>query len=700
MSISLKLFLIALIALGTSTAGQVFVFSHFSQESEEEKAEVMIQQIISGSKTTLINALRTGDERSLTSIMSSYTGWKHLKGVYLLKEDWVIASSQLTARGRSLSELKRELGLPESFFQNNRTTQISKRNSTHLEAQTFLCFREKGGLAQKTTCNRLLISYDLKAAIQETQSDFQEQTLWAFLIALSILGISMSSVGHLLSSRINRLIEYINSIDFDKQKPEILDLNSNDEIGVISDSVNQFVAKIHQSNKKLRLQAYYDHLTQLMSRARFQTLYHDGARKETYALILADIDDFKKINDSFGHQVGEVARAIRKSVPSDSIIVRYGGEEFLILVPTTTENRARRYAKHLLATIGDTTHKIDDHVMRCTMSAGYRLLHPQDLLADVISEADHALGLAKESGKNRAVHASSSILKHTGYTQYDITLSHIENALLTGQLRFFFQPVVDAQKDNLVVGYEGLIRWIQEDDSVIPPAQFLQQFLSVSRERKYRGTIYEALLGSLAASKIPQGEHCYVSFNLAPMDIARGIEKNNMGLALIEAKNQGWNIMVEVTEDAYNGIDGFETLGLELHRLKDMGFKLALDDFGKSESNFGRLAEYNFDYVKIDRELVLGLASNAKYREVLRTMTELCRKLDIVIIAEGIEDADTQRRLLDVGILFHQGFLYARPTEPTSIQRMELQPAASDRTDAIFNESLEKGAAAPILVGS
>ena len=416
MSISLKLFLIALIALGTSTVGQVFVFSHFAQQSEEEKAEVMIQQIISGSKTTLINALRTGDERSLTSIISSYTGWKHLKGVYLLKDDRVIASSQLTARGRSLSELERELGLPESFFLNNRTTQISKRNSAHLDAQTFLCFREKGGLAQ-ATCNRLLISYDLKAAMQETQSHFQEHILWAFLIALSILGISMSSVGHLLSSRINRLIEYINSIDFDKQKPEILDLNSHDEIGVISDSVNQFVAKIHQSNEKLRLQAYYDHLTQLMSRARFQTLYHDGARKETYALILADIDDFKKINDSFGHKAGDhflqkVARAICKSVPSDSIIVRYGGEEFLILVPTTTENRARRYANHLLATIGDTTHKIDDHVMRCTMSAGYRLLHPQDLLADVISEADHALGLAKESGKNRAVHASSSILKH------------------------------------------------------------------------------------------------------------------------------------------------------------------------------------------------------------------------------------------------------------------------------------------------
>jgi EAL domain-containing protein (putative c-di-GMP-specific phosphodiesterase class I) len=179
------------------------------------------------------------------------------------------------------------------------------------------------------------------------------------------------------------------------------------------------------------------------------------------------------------------------------------------------------------------------------------------------------------------------------------------------------------------------------------------------------------------------------------MDIARGIEKNNMGLALIEAKNQGWNIMVEVTEDAYNGIDGFETLGIELCRLKDMGFKLALDDFGKSESNFGRLAEYNFDYVKIDRELVLGLASNPKYREVLRTMTELCRKLGIDIIAEGIEDADTQRRLLTIGILYHQGFLYARPTEPNSIQRMELQPAKKT-----FNESLEKGAANPILVGS
>ncbi len=424
---------------------------------------------------------------------------------------------------------------------------------------------------------------------------------------------------------------------------------------------------------QLAHQALHDPLTGLANRALFDDrLTQAFERVDRYggfgAVLLIDLDDFKGINDTRGHVTGDellsaVAGRMQAVTRSSDTLCRFGGDEFLYLAEgLSSEEEAQQVAARLLGVFNE-AFAMSGTVVEQRASIGVVTFDTRrDDRETLVRDADVALYEAKREGKNRYV-LFTPTMRHRAASHFELA-RELRHALAADELAMHYQPIVELSNMS-VVGFEALMRWRHPDRGLVSPSVFIP----LAEES---GFIIElgafALREAIATAASWASERPYLTVNLSARqfhdpDLVATIER--------ELKSSGFapdRLIIEVTESATLS-DVAETLGV-IERLTHLGIGIALDDFGTGYSSLHYLTLVHPRIIKIDQSFVSPTHDDPRTRTLLETIVTLGQKLDVEVLAEGIETDDQLDHLRLIGCDLGQGFLFSPAVSAAEVSAM------------------------------
>ncbi len=420
--------------------------------------------------------------------------------------------------------------------------------------------------------------------------------------------------------------------------------------------------------------AYHDSLTGLANRSLFaDRLRQAVARAERngsrVAVLYLDVDRFKVINDSFGHETGdrmlkEVAHRIHASIRDGDTLCRQGGDEFLVIIDEVADiDSLSIVAQRILDAVSESfQHEGRDYSP--TLSMGISI-YPDDARneSELVKNADMAMYQAKDSGRNRYQFFTAELNRIT--RQKAEMESNLRRALGSAQGLFMvYQPKI-ALDSGAVVGYEALVRWSPSAGTLVPPDQFIE----IAEESHQIVALGEWIIDTVLAQVVRwQSEGRAVppvAINVSPVQLrypglverlARACDRAGVDRRLIE---------LEITERVFVGdIDAARGM---LQQVKAAGFKLTLDDFGTGYSSFSYIATLPLDAIKIDRSFVWKLGENLKASSILKAVIALAKELGLELVAEGVETESQAAWLRAAGAEVAQGYYFGIPVEAADL---------------------------------
>jgi diguanylate cyclase (GGDEF)-like protein len=418
----------------------------------------------------------------------------------------------------------------------------------------------------------------------------------------------------------------------------------------------------HAAEAALRHQSMHDPLTGAPNRALFfDRLSHAVARarrtRTRLGVLYLDLDGFKGINDSFGHQAGDtllvaLAPRLREAVRSSDTVARLGGDEFAVLcedVAGVTE--AQEVAARLLAAINRPV-PWGRTELRVSASVGLSVSEPGLVDPDVlVRDADAALYRAKARGRGRFEVWDDTL--RSGAEARRRTQAALRQAIEADALGVAFEPVVELSTETLV-GAEALVRWSHADGTAVPP----REFLAVAEEGGLIGALGAAVLRRACRAAATWPEDTWVAVNISPRQLLAPDIQKVIETALESTGLAPERLHVELTETAVLG--DAEDLHPALARLKTLGVRLVLDDFGTGHASLAQLRRHPIDAVKIDRSFIGPLPDAASERAIVRAVVGLAASLGFELIAEGVERPVQAAALQALGCEIAQGWLYGR----------------------------------------
>ncbi len=452
-----------------------------------------------------------------------------------------------------------------------------------------------------------------------------------------------------------------------------------DELGELAEAFNSMAGAVHDSHLTLTHRATHDPLTGLANRAalteRLNTAFRPGSERRTRheGLLIIDVDDFKDVNDSLGHEGGDallvhLAKRLQGCVRAHDLVARLGGDEFAVVVmddggSSVTDVIAERIHAALRApfSIGEVRLKVT-----VSMGAAQRRPETRDP-AELLRQADFAMYMAKHGGKGRY-----QLFDAQGYDQmtYRAALrTDLAAAVPARQLRLEYQPVTDLHTGE-ILGVEALVRWEHPTLGRLGPAEFIP----LAEETGDIDAIGCWVLDTAcrqAAGWRESLSHCadlWVSVNISTLQLPTPRSMAAIESILADPAAQADRVVLEVTETALaTTADGGITA---LNRLKSFGVRIAIDDFGTGYSSLSSLAVLPADILKIDRSFLAGQASDPPSATMLEAILGLAQKLDLDVIAEGIEDPEQLALLRSLGCTMGQGYLLGRPAPSSVIEAL------------------------------
>lgn len=427
------------------------------------------------------------------------------------------------------------------------------------------------------------------------------------------------------------------------------------------------ITKIKKSNEKIEYLAHHDPLTNLPNRlllkARLdQSITHASNSKESLALFFIDIDNFKIINDTYGHSIGDkiinlVASRLQKNLRPDDTISRIGGDEFIIVIENIDQIKdIEKIANKILDDFKEPV-KLQEYLFDVTVSVGISLFPNNSLNAeDLIKHADTAMYSAKNAGRNQ-YHFYKNEMTSEIFEKI-IMKKEISDALANGDFEVYYQPQINI-KEKKIIGLEALIRWNYKNSRLILP----NEFISYAEECKLIIPLGEFVLKSACSfikklQDLNLVKDAIVAVNISSIqiknsDILKTITKN-LNDSNLEAKY----LEVEITESYI--MEDIEQSLLILNKLKNLGIKLAIDDFGTGYSSLSYLKKFPIDKLKIDKSFVDELPNNPKDVAIARTIIALAKGLGMKTIAEGVEYQKQKDFLEHEECDEIQGWLYSK----------------------------------------
>ncbi len=423
--------------------------------------------------------------------------------------------------------------------------------------------------------------------------------------------------------------------------------------------------------------ASHDALTGLANRSLFEDrLEHDVAltarRPERLAVLFVDLDDFKPINDTLGHAVGdavlcEVARRLEASVRPGDTVARMGGDEFVLLMTDVTqEEQVLTLVDRLMREISR-SYLIGGHELYLTCSVGIALSDPAMAEPrELIQQADMAMYKAKQQGRNAHHWYTEEINEQLG--ERVMLRNDLQEAIASGKMELHYQPLL--ARDGTLAGVEALLRWNHAERGYVSPEVFIPlaestgQIISLSRWVLERASADMIALGHQGAGKVK------VAVNLSPLQFHRPNFLVTLCQVLQESGLPAEQLELELTEGIL--MDNTESAIDILHALRAMHIGVSIDDFGTGYSSLSYLRHLPISKVKIDRSFINEVTTNPHDAAIVQGIISMAGHLGLQVVAEGVETEEQRRQLEAWGCDIFQGFLLARPMPLEALSRFIL----------------------------
>ncbi|MEW6163569.1 MAG: EAL domain-containing protein [Pseudomonadota bacterium] len=433
------------------------------------------------------------------------------------------------------------------------------------------------------------------------------------------------------------------------------------------------VKAIHKYTRDMEYYATRDPLTDLYNRRVFWELFEyevarAGRHNYQFALLVIDLDNFKLVNDNYGHAAGDrylqgVAHAIKGVLRPGDIFARYGGDEFVLLLPDTQLPAAGGVAQRLLESVNAMQIAADDGATISGSASIGLAIHPlhADNAKDLFLFADNMMYKAKQAGKQQVGIPTEEEVAEV-FRDMTATTVQVVNAINEGRIVPFFQPILDINT-NRVIAFEVLSR-LSLDGQHIEAGRFIEYAEKAGVIHRLDIMVMEKALRTAAEMKFAG----HIFLNLSPRALALADFLTTLKRTVQDCGVRPEQIVFEITErDTVKNIVVLERLVSEL---KLEGFKLAIDDFGSGFSSFQYLRRFPVDFLKIEGDFVANILENQKDRAFVETIWKLAADLNIKVIAEHVEDERVLEELRGIGVDYAQGYFIGRPERvPGSNQR-------------------------------
>lgn len=453
----------------------------------------------------------------------------------------------------------------------------------------------------------------------------------------------------------------------------------NSDLQLVLAVSNQVAMSIQRSRVESELihNSNHDVLTDLPNRSFFihhlsQTITRSKSNEVGFAVLFFDVDDFKVVNDSLGHAIGDkfliaIAERLKHNVRTidlvarNSVIARFGGDEFAILLDDIDDKNVALMAANRLKDILSKPYDIDGKQIFSTVSIGIAISSigyesPDELLRN----ADMAMYQAKEMGKSRVEVYDQEMHQRVNNRMRMSTA--LRQGALQKELRLHYQPIVIIHTGE-VVGFEALMRWYTPDRGILYPGEFLDAIDTAGLNYSVDLWVLKTACAQLVEweKEFQDMENLYISVNLSANNIKHPNLVDNIEHVLKETGLNPSRLWLEITEKVSTPNDE-QTIEV-LKNLRALGVRISLDDFGTGYSALNYLAKFPVDVIKIDRSFIEMIGTNDDSLRIIEMIIALANHLKLTVIAEGIEEKEQVKFLQSINCEFAQGFLFSKPLE-------------------------------------
>lgn len=527
--------------------------------------------------------------------------------------------------------------------------------------------------------------------LSEAYRDISRQIGIILLIGLFILAVASTLLTKLQESITQPLLALTDVMRKvkDGNFSERADPSSQDETGELASVFNHMVDELshreyslHQELKerrrveeKLSEMAHFDLITNLPNRISFESqieraLLNYKYDESKFALMYIDLDNFKYVNDTFGHHVGDLLLArtgerLRKSLRHADFIARLGGDEFVVILSDFTDNSIiSDVAAKILGAL-KTPFSLEGREVFVGASIGISICPTNGIDSETLKrQADSAMYLAKNLGKNTFQFYQEE-LSHAQRNRISIEAS-LRRSLERNEIVVFYQPIMEIAGAR-IVGFEALVRWIRQDGTIVRP----DEFIPLAEEIGLIMDIGKFVLNTSAAQTAAWVEQFGLSFTAVNFS-SRQFRNSNMAGeifdALKNARLRPGNFEIEITESVLmdSSIDSMNLLD----SLIKQGMGIAIDDFGTGYSSLSYITSFPISKIKIDKSFVAKIPDDKSALAVVTAIIGLAKSLNFKVVAEGIETPGQLECLLKLGCQYGQGFLFSKPVLATEATRL------------------------------
>lgn len=498
--------------------------------------------------------------------------------------------------------------------------------------------------------------------------DYQFYSNWQDVLTTSDNGASLSQVFKRLQVE-GRLINFETELTSKSGKSVYVIWNS----GILEKkdpNTNEYVSfgvditDRRNAENKLKGLAYTDSLTDLPNRIALEDEINRRITKsdQKFALIYIDVDNFKYVNDSLGHHVGDelliyLAKCLRKVIKTKDFVSRLGGDEFGIIVGNYTK---REQVFDLIDRLKQESGKnwyIYNHSFYISLSIGVSIYPDNGKELNILyKNADIAMYSSKSEGKDRIMFFEEAIEQNN---LYHIEMAKkLQNAIESSEFELYYQPIITLS-NNQIHGFEALLRWNEASRGFISPAEFIPLAENTGQIYAIERWVFQSALSQKKAWNALGYPNIELSINLSSKTLISDVSFAIIESYLTEYQDNLENIVIEITETAL--ITDMHKVILRVKRLKELGLKIALDDFGTGYSSLTHIKFLPVDIIKLDRQFISQIENKGKDELIVSSVIDLVQKLGHDLVAEGIETQDQFDYLLNNKVEYGQGFLMSKP---------------------------------------
>ncbi|MCB1638446.1 MAG: EAL domain-containing protein [Thiothrix sp.] len=423
--------------------------------------------------------------------------------------------------------------------------------------------------------------------------------------------------------------------------------------------------RVLESQRTIRTLAHRDPLTGLINRTYCEEIYHtllsqlDGQDK-VLQLYFLDLDNFKNINDSFNHSIGDellvaVAARLRGLLEPQDIGCRLGGDEFVLILKRSRDFSSTDFARRILAQV-IRPHQLAGTEIEITVSIGIAIVPEHGIeFDDVRKKADLAMYKAKQGGRNTFCYYSDTLHRET--LRKTAILNGLKEALKQDLLELYFQPKIDLRTGR-ITSAEALLRWEKGNPDRIHPDEFIPVIESTELINQIGSWVIRKACETCRAWQLQGFEGISIAVNVSSNQLTH----NRFEALIVEAlESSGLSphcLEVELTEHVL--LQSNPAVSHQLQSIKDLGVSLAIDDFGTGYSNLSYLTRFKVDVLKLDKSFISRITHSPEHRAIVTAIIEMARILGLRTTAEGVEQEQECRLLKQLGCDYGQGFLWSR----------------------------------------